>query len=482
MTRHQFLTILTAFATATATTSQGQEKQAAPQTPPPALPKAADQIENLPSLPDFTKQLQQTIDQSAGSLAFVKGGVYRITQPLVFDLSKHGAAKVTSSAGVTLVMDGPGPALKFIGSHQGTASPKSFKPKTWNERMPIVTGIEILGNHPEAVGIELFQTMGATISRVSVRWCLHGIHLVTRNRNVAISDCHLYENSGVGIYLDDLSLHQINVSNSHISYNRQGGIVVRDGNVRNLQITGCDIEGNMPDDATPTKAANVLLDVSGSAGDKTHSIAEVAITGCTIQHSGNYSGEEGVFSAPGGANIRIFGKESYPINSVTITGNVISDTENNIEIIHAYDVTVASNSLFAPTLDHLVVKNSERIVVSGNTFNPRQFERPAALIFSGSKDCVLSSSTIHDAKNTTGAVQLNKCSGFLLNALNLSDNVSGIVLDKTSDTTISNCRVSRTAEGGLDLSVPGSNQNIHLSGNSFSGKAEIDGGAVAAKK
>lgn len=109
-----------------------------------------------------------------------------------------------------------------------------------------------------------------------------------RNRNVAISAVHLYHNRGIGLFLDDVNLHQINVGNSHISYNHGGGIVVRDGNVRNLQITGCDIEANMPADNSDTTTANILLDLSGKPDDKTRSIAEVAITGCTIQHSSNY--------------------------------------------------------------------------------------------------------------------------------------------------------------------------------------------------
>ena len=74
--------------------------------------------------------------------------------------------------------------------------------------MPIVSGIEILGNHEEADGIELVQTVGAIVKGVSVRWCRHGIHLVNRNRNVIVSNCHLYENSGVGVYLDDVNLHR----------------------------------------------------------------------------------------------------------------------------------------------------------------------------------------------------------------------------------------------------------------------------------
>jgi hypothetical protein len=53
----------------------------------------------------------------------------------------------------------------------------------------------------------------------------------------------------------------------------------------------------------------------------TRSIAEVAITGCTIQHSSNYSGKEFKELAPGGAIIRFLGKEIAPIDSITITGN-----------------------------------------------------------------------------------------------------------------------------------------------------------------
>ena len=433
-------------------------------------PKTREQIPNLDALPDSTAALQRQIDENGGDLLLEGAKVFRITKPLLIDLTKHGATSVKSAGGATIVMDGPGPALQLIGSHEGTASPKSFQPKTWNERMPIVTGIEILGAHPEADGIRLVKTVGAIVSRVSVRWCRHGIHLVERNRNTVVSDCHLYENSGVGLFLDDVNLHQINVSNSHISYNRQGGIVVRDGNVRNLQVSGCDIEGNMPADETPTKTANILIDVSGSPEDKSKSIAEVAITGCTIQHSANYGGNEGRTVAPGGANIRLAGKDIYDIDSVTISGNVISDTTTNIDIDYAHDVAITANTFFAPKPDNLRVSNSQRVVVSGNTFNPRQFSRPGTILFRNCSDCVIANSTLHRLETDAGALILRGCEGFTINALNLSDCGSGIVLKNTLNTTISNCRVSRTAAGGLDLSIGETNRGILLNGNAFSGK------------
>ncbi|MGB1708194.1 MAG: hypothetical protein ACPHF4_10250, partial [Rubripirellula sp.] len=46
---------------------------------------------------------------------------------------------------------------------------------------------------------------------------------------------------------------------------------------------------------------------------------------------------------------------------------------------------------------------------------------------------------------------------------------SGIRLNKTNSTTISNCRVNGTPKGSFDLLIDQSNTNINLSGNSFSG-------------
>jgi len=443
-----------------------------------------DQIPDYQSLPDLTEILQAEIDKGGGIMLLGSkkdGNVYRITKTLELDLEKLGSVSIKAGLSATIIMDGPGPAFRLIGSHEGTAGPTSFKPATWNERMPIISSIEILGAHPEADGIELVQCVQPIINRVAIRWCRHGIRLAKRNRNVLISDCQIYENSGVGVYLDDCNLHQINISNSHISYNRQGGVVVRDGNVRNLHITGCDLEANMPGDETPTETANILLDVSGSPEDKSKSIAEVAITGCTIQHSANYGGKKGATMAPGGSNIRLRGKAIYLIDSVAITGNVISDTTTNLLIDHSMDVTLSGNTFFAPKPGHLTVTNSERVIVSGNTFNPRQFERPGTIHFKDSKDCVLTGNTLHQFATPDGALILENCEGFTVNGLSLTDCGSGIVLKNTRDTSIASCSARRTAEGATALSIDANSRKIRLNGNHFSGRTQIAPGAVSEK-
>ncbi|MCB1204509.1 MAG: right-handed parallel beta-helix repeat-containing protein, partial [Verrucomicrobiae bacterium] len=220
-------------------------------------PQASIQFPDLSAMPDRTTEFRERLAANGGTL-LLEPGVHRITGTLEVALSGQHSALIRPAEGpATLIMDGPGPAIRIVGSHEGTASPKSFQPKTFHERMPLVENIEIIGNHPEADGIELVRTFEAVVSKVAVRWCRDGIRLFERNRNVTISGVNLYENQGIGLHLDDVNLHQINVSNSHISYNRGGGIVVRDGNVRNLQITGCDIEANMPGDDTPTRTANI---------------------------------------------------------------------------------------------------------------------------------------------------------------------------------------------------------------------------------
>ncbi|MCP4892121.1 MAG: hypothetical protein GY904_36725, partial [Planctomycetaceae bacterium] len=208
--------------------------------------------------------------------------------------------------------------------------------------------------------------------------------------------------------------------------------------------------------------------------------AEIAITGCTIQHSANYPGEEGNTVAPGGANIRLAGKAVYPINSVTISGNVLSDTTTNVDIRHAHDVAIQANTFFAPKPNHLSVEDSQRVVVVGNTFNPRQFVRPGTIRFLNCSDCILSSFTVHRFATQAGAVILDGCNGMILTGLSLTDCDSGLVIRNSSDCTVTGCRVARTTEGSHDVLIDESSRNIQLRGNVFSGTRSIAPQALTA--
>ncbi|MDZ4288207.1 MAG: right-handed parallel beta-helix repeat-containing protein [Prosthecobacter sp.] len=345
---------------------------------------------------DDTAAIQKAMDES-GSLLFPKG-TYKITRTIRIDLAKTGFAALSGDGTGRVLMSGSGPAFHFIGTHEGTAAPSSVKSQVWDkERTPMVSGLEIVGAHPEADGIEATGTIQVTFSRVVVRKCRHALHFTTRNRNVLIADCHLYENSGIGVFYDDVNIHQTNIVGSHISYNAGGGVVSRGGNVRNLHIGTCDIEGNHTVKGPPS--ANVELTSTGG------SIGEVAITGCTLQHTNK---------APGSANIRIQGAGTDPSlerrvgrpstreGNVTITGNVFSDVQVNIEVRESRGVTITGNTFWEGFQHDIIAEGCEHLVLNGNNFdrNPRYavngFDEAEnnGLVFKNCDDCSITGNII----------------------------------------------------------------------------------------
>lgn len=422
-----------------------------------------ERVPNFNDLPDRTAELQSRLEKNSGRLKF-RDKFIRITRPVDVDAGRWDAVSVTGDGSTTIIMDGPGPAFRVHGTHKGTAAPKTVVPETRNQRMPMLAGFEVTGTHQKSDAVELDGTMQAILRDVTVTGCRHAVHLVNRNRNVIISGCQFYDNSGIGVFLDAVNLHQINVSGCHISYNRGGGVVVHDGNVRNLQVTGCDIEENMPVDGQKTSTANVLIDLSRSSDDARQSVAEISITGCTIQHAANYSAREGMPRPSGGANIRLRGKQIYPINSVTITGNLFSDTETNVDLIFANDVTITANSFFAPFTANLTATHCERIIMTGNTFNPRQFVRPGTIRLEHCRDSILSACTLKNLAGENGGVFLNHCHGILLNAVILSECDAGIQVRQSSDVLISNCRV-RHSKQATSLRVDAKSSAVRQNSN-----------------
>src|SRR5882757_5239630 len=143
---------------------------------------------------DDTEALRHAVEQGAGQLVLPRG-VYHLTAPLEIDLDRYGPIALAGEGGTArLLMDGPGPAVRLVGTHAGSADPTSFEPRVGrSQRLPTVSELEIVGNHDQADGIELEGTMQATIAGVSIRRCRFGVHLVKRNRNVLLADSHIYD-------------------------------------------------------------------------------------------------------------------------------------------------------------------------------------------------------------------------------------------------------------------------------------------------
>ena len=393
---------------------------------------------------DDTDAVQAAVDAGWGSVRFEKG-TYRLTKTITVNLDDQGPLSLVSDGTSRIVMAGAGPAFRIVGTHGGTADPGSVKPEVFaRQMMPLVDGIEIVGAHAEADGIEATGTMQLTITRVNIRDCRHAIHLTGRNRNLIVSNCHLYKNRGIGIFYDAVNLHQSNITGCHISYNAGGGVVSRGGEVRNVQIAGCDIEANMSPDAP---AANVTLDSRGG------SIAEVAITGCTLQHTGKAAGSANVHIIGPGDEKRVTsesGEGKTREGNVTISSNVMSDVRINVHIEHARGVTILGNTFWEGFEHDLLVENSSEIAVTGNVFdrNPRyalwQKDAPKqGLVFSACADCTLSGVHINGVREHAAALHVKDSHRFLITGCSILDSDGiGILLENVRQSRVGMCLIA----------------------------------------
>jgi len=306
---------------------------------------------------DDTTALEHALQAGDGVLRLHKG-TFRITRPLVLETTQSGPVAVIGDGGTArLIMAGPGPALRILGTHRGTAVPASVtEPVRRHERFPTVSQLEIFGEHPEAVGIELRRTFQPVLSQLLIQRCRDAIHLVDRNRNVLISDCHLYDNSRYGVFFEACDLHQVNISGCHVSYNRRAGIRSQGGDVHNVQITGNDLEYNNRPGIDVPGEGGAEIDLDASDG----TISEVTISSNTIQAT----------IQPGGANVRIRGSRSGATQGaclITLTGNVIGSNQRGVDLEDVYRISITGNTLYDAEEFSLVARRCRGVAIGPNT-------------------------------------------------------------------------------------------------------------------
>jgi hypothetical protein len=379
---------------------------------------------------DDTDAFQKAVASGIGEVRLPRG-TYRLTRTVTIDLDRTGYSALAGDGTASVVMAAAGPAFRIIGTHGGTADPHTVKENVWQrQRMPLIDRFEIRREHPQSQGIVAEGSIHAIFSRLLITGVSDGIVLTRRNRNVIISECQIYNNRGAGVLLDQVNLHQINIANSHISYNGGGGVVVRRSEVRNLQIGTCDIEGNMAKGGPST--ANVLIDT------REGSVREGAIVGCTLQHT---------HEAAGSANIRFLGRSAadpVKIGHFSISDNAISDTAVNIHLKHVRGITITGNSFWKGFQHNLLVEGSSNIVVGPNTFDRNPDYQPAdsrnSLAFVDTTDSTLTGLHINHVIEAEAAVVLRRARRInLTNSAILDSDNAALLLDDAAQVRVSDC-------------------------------------------
>jgi len=197
--------------------------------------------------------------------------------------------------------------------------------------MPTVDGIEssaITGSlrHRKSTG-----TMQLTIKRVDVRHVLHAIHLVEKNRNVIVSNCHLYENRGGALSRQRRLAPDQRHRLPHQLYNAAGGIVSRAG--KRPQPDARRLRHRSQHDGRRT--------AHGKRPDRLHGsntgTAEVAVTG--LHHPAQPRKPVGNVATSAPARRRA------ELGHVCLSGNVLSDVAvTSISNSHAESASSATHS------------------------------------------------------------------------------------------------------------------------------------------
>lgn len=407
---------------------------------------------------DDTEAIQHAVEDGDGQLRFPPGR-YRISKTIEIKLDEVGYTSINGTDGLAqIVMSGPGPAFRFIGTHEGTGDPNSVKPNVWaKQRMPRIKDIAIEGDHKAADGIEMIKTMQSVFTGVHLRHLRHGIRLTERNRNVLIDHCHIYQNTGVGVFLDAVNLHQINITGNHISYNRLGGIRIERSEVRNLQITGNDIEYNnhKSHGTEPEPTGEIWIDTTAEKA----SVNEVTIASNTIQAT----------PSPGGANIRIMEKkdESRPPGLINITGNVLGNQENTLHITGGYGISVTGNTIYSSENRNVLIEDSRLITLSGNVYRRHTPKLFTGVRLVNSQDCIIGDSGFYDEAEegqTNGAslLELVDCRRINVSGCQFIDGTPyGIDVHNGDHINISGCTIvewtrrKRTAKAAIRFTGSG---------------------------
>jgi polygalacturonase len=399
---------------------------------------------------DDTAALTHALQRGDGHLIFPRGD-YLLSRPVHLPLQLHGRLAIDGSGGTArLLMSGPGPALHLVGTHARSALPAHVGEGIWDrERMPTVRDLEIVGRHPQADGIRLEGAMQATLRGLLIRRCRHGIHLANRDRNVIVADCHLYENTGAGVFFDRVNLHQTNVHGNHISYCKQGGIKIVGSEIRNLQICGNDIEYNF--DPQAEASADVLFDC------RQGSVREGTLVGNTIQ----------ALDSPGGANVRFLGAGPDNANALgmfTISGNLIGSQQTLIDLRACRGVVITGNCLYNGFQHALRAADVEHLVLAANSIdhNP-DYRGPSTdrLVFLRCRNVALTGLVLQHTRpaltEVPSSIEIRDCRDVsvtgcqILNARQRGITLAGSAVVRIADCTIRGRPADPTYRGALGL-------------------------------
>ena len=187
----------------------------------------------------------------------------------------------------------------------------------------------------------------------------------------------------------------------------------------------------------------MLIDCTGGVAGA----AEVAITGCTLQHN----------PSPDSANIRFLGanRPDHRWGHLVVANNILTDAQINVDVQKARGVSIVGNTFGSGVQHDLRIVESSNIVVGPNVLdrNPLYKDDKSAnggVLLKNCQDMTISGLHVTQVRRLPAGLVLEKCRRVNLTGCTILDcDNAGILLKEVSDSRISDCLIRNDQSSDL---------------------------------
>lgn len=282
-------------------------------------------------------------------LLFEAGRCYRLGSTVDLPLKK---IRGVAGNGASLVVDGDHPAVRIVGTRDGTASP-GYGDNRAAARTEFGATVRDLAVHGPVyahagTGLVATKTFGLSVVDCQFSGLRTGLAFVGRNRNATVRGNRIWDNRDHGVAFVDGDLHQINVLGNHVSYSERC-VYAANSSIANLQFVGNDVETS-PSAAGPVEAV-IHVDTSGEG-----SFVESVVANNTIQGHGTV--ENALRAGPG------------TCYEILISGNEFRNVAGSLLSFDACSyLSIRGNALVNGGTAIEVARYGGYLVVDGNVAN-----------------------------------------------------------------------------------------------------------------
>lgn len=307
---------------------------------------------------DDTVAVQSAVNNYP-SIRFPSGLKIRLTAPVNIDISR---CHTFDGGNSTFIIDGDFTAFNIVGSVTASmvATPDTLTDQIIKDEAAFrfVNCRVTSASQKDGVGVSLSGCFKTIIEGCYLYYLHTGIVLKNQLRDLIIYGNQIYASWMYGIHIQSTAnIHQFNINNNVLTYNRYGIFIDNPIQIANLQVTGNDIEISTYPGISDKTGFRCIYVVSGDT--QSGQLSEIEICGNTIQ---GHSVSNGVIDISGGANRYVM--------HLSVVGNHISNSLSNaIKLTKVKTASFCGNSYKDVTANIYNIANCDRITIIGESAN-----------------------------------------------------------------------------------------------------------------